>query len=123
MITIKHFLDTPQKQDAERIWVEPIGCTKDLREWCRIDHVLTHLGPPVELWKWYEEHPDGYEFFRSKYHEHLSRSPYRAALQALAGAAMKEDFTLLHQSDDSEHNTATALYDFLIELQAYCSPE
>jgi uncharacterized protein YeaO (DUF488 family) len=123
MITIKPFLDKPARDDGQRIWVEPIGCTKDLREWCLIDHVLPHLGPPMELWRWFEEHPDGYEFFRAKYHEHLSRSAYRAALQALAGAAMKEDFTLVHQCDDSEHNTATAMYDFLIELQAYCRPE
>ena len=123
MITIKHFLDRPEPGDGQRIWVEPIGCTKDLRQWCKIVHVLPHLGPPAELWRWYAEHPDGYDFFRAKYHEHLQRSPYRAALQALAGAAMREDFALLHEGDDPQRNTATALYDFLIELQAYCPPE
>ena len=116
-------LDPVEREDGQRIWIEPIGLTKDLTQWCSIHHVLTHLGPPLELWNWYEEHPDGYEYFRGRYHDHLGKGPYRAALQALARAALNEDFTLVHQGDDSEHNTATALYEFLIELQAYKSPE
>ena len=41
----------------------------------------------------------------------------------LATAALKEDLTLLHQGDDPNRNSATALYEFLTELQAYCKPE
>ena len=84
MIKIKHLLEPVEKDDGQRLWVEPIGLTRDLQQWCRIDHVLTHLGPPRELWDWFEEHPDGYEHFRGVYHEHLSRSPYKEALQELA---------------------------------------
>ena len=40
---------------------------------------------------------DGYDFFRAKYHEALKVSPYRKALQELAGAATRENVTLLHQ--------------------------
>jgi uncharacterized protein YeaO (DUF488 family) len=123
MIRIKHLLDPVEHADGQRIWVEPIGLTKDLSQWCAIHHVLTHLGPPMELWNWYEDHGDGYEYFRARYHEHLGKGPYRAALHALARAALNEDFTLVHQGEDLEHNTATALYEFLIELQAYKSPE
>ena len=61
--------------------------------------------------------------FRGRYHEWLRKSPYRPALQQLACAAVKENITLLHQSDDAEHNSATALYEFLTELEAYCRPE
>jgi uncharacterized protein YeaO (DUF488 family) len=81
------------------------------------------LGPPIALWRWFQDHPDGYEYFRGKYHEFLSRTQRRKALMHLAAAAMNEDFTLLHQGDDPEHNSATALYEFLTELQAYCQPE
>ena len=123
MITIKHFADPVEKTDGQRIWVEPVGLTRDMREWCRVDHVLCHLGPPAELAKWLDEHPDGYDYFRAKYHEHLGRSPYKPALQQLAWAGMRENFTLLHQSDDPQQNTATALYEFLIELSAYCPPD
>lgn len=105
------------------MWVEPIGLTKDLREWCRIDHVLTHLGPPKAAWQVLENHPDAYDFFRARYHEFLGKSQYKPALQALATAGLREDFTLVHQSEDPEHNSATALRDFITELEAYSKPE
>jgi uncharacterized protein YeaO (DUF488 family) len=120
MIKVKNFLEDVEDGDGQRIWVEPLGLTRDLRDWCKVAHVLTHLGPPRELWNWFEEHPDGYDYFRGKYHEHLGKGPYRSALQALANASLKEDFTLLHQGDDAAHNTGTALFEFLSELGAYC---
>src|SRR3954453_13070254 len=77
MIKVKHFLDPVEKDDGQRIWVEPCGLVKDLRTWCKVDHVLPHLGPPKALADWLEEHPDGYEYFRARYHECLERSPYK----------------------------------------------
>lgn len=123
MIKIKHLLDTVEPDDGQRISVEPINLTLDLREWCRVDHVLCHLGPPRKVWHWFEEHPDGYDYFRAEYHEALSKSAYKPALQQLACAGMRETFTLLHQGDDPGHNSATALQEFLSELEAYCTPE
>ncbi|HZK81859.1 MAG TPA: DUF488 family protein [Humisphaera sp.] len=123
MIKVKHFLEAAETSDGQRIWAEPVGLTKDLCEWCRVDHVLSHLGPPRELWDWFLEHPDGYEYFRGAYHEHLSKEPFRSALLQLACAAMKEDFTLVFQGDDPQQNTATALYEFISELEAYCPRE
>ena len=123
MIRIKHLLDAAEKDDKERIWVEPIGLTKDLQEWCYVTQVLSNLGPPVELWRWFQDHPEGYDYFRGKYHEHLSRGRRRKVLMHLAAAALQEDFTLIHQGDDPNHNSATALYEYLTELQAYTQPE
>ncbi|HZL37464.1 MAG TPA: DUF488 family protein [Tepidisphaeraceae bacterium] len=123
MIKIKNMFDAVEAGDGERMWTEPIGLTRDLCEWCKVDHVLPHLGPPKKLWEWFDEHPDGYDYFRACYHESLGKGPYRKALQQLACAAMREDFTLLHQGNDAEHNTATALYEFLCELEAYCPDE
>ena len=123
MIKVKHVLEAVEQSDGQRIWVEPIGLTKDLREWCRVDHVLPHLGPPIKAWKILEEHPDAYDYFRACYHEALRRSPYKSALQQLACASRSETFTLLHQSDDGDHNSAAALHDYLTELEAYCRPE
>ena len=52
MIKLKHFMEPVEEDDGKRLWIEPINLTKDLVEWCRIDHVLPHLGPPVKLWEW-----------------------------------------------------------------------
>ena len=123
MIKVKHLLEAVEESDGQRLWVEPIGLTKDLREWCRVDHVLPHLGPPMKAWKVLDEHPDAYDFFRAQYHEQLKKSPYRAALQSLAVASRAETFTLVHASDDADHNSASALHEFLSELEAHIKPE
>ncbi|HWP41447.1 MAG TPA: DUF488 family protein [Tepidisphaeraceae bacterium] len=119
MIKIKHLLDAVESDDGQRLWVEPIGVTADLRQWCAIDHVLSQIGPPINLWLWFQQHPDGYEYFRAKYHEFLSHENRRQVMMELAAAALQQDFTLVHQGDDPQHNSATALYEFLTELQAY----
>lgn len=123
MIRVKHFLDSVEGDDGHRLWVEPLGLTRDLQQMCQVHHVLSHLGPPMKLWQWFQQHPDGYDYFRGKYHEHLAASPQIEALQELANAAMKEEFTLLHQGDDPGRNTAVALHEFIVELQAYLPSE
>src|SRR5688572_23893744 len=120
MLKVKHFMDAVEPDDGCRVWVEPMGLTRDLRGWCDVHVVLSRFGPPRELWDWFEERgggADAYEFFRGAYHLHLSRRPDRQSLQELARRAMHADFTLLHQAEDPEHNTATALYEFVTELQ------
>ena len=123
MIKIKHLMDDLETDDGQRLWIESVGLTRDLREWCMIDHVLPHLGPAVDLVEWFEQHPDGYDFFRAQYHDALAHSPYRMALQNLAKAAGHENFTLVHTGEDPQHNTATALYDFLSELASWSTQE
>lgn len=123
MIRIKHFMDAVEPDDGPRAWVEPLGLTRDLRRWCAIDAVLPVLGPPRDLWEWFDQHPLAYEVFRGCYHEYLDRSGLRPALWKLARIALTEDVTLLHQGTDPQRNTATALYEYLNELRAYCTPE
>jgi uncharacterized protein YeaO (DUF488 family) len=123
MIKIKHFMEAKEADDGERLWVESVNLTKDLIEWCSVDHVLVHLGPPAELVEWFEEHPDGYDYFRGNYHEYLTKNGLRKPLWQLARAGLNENFTLLHQGSDAEHNTATALYEYLNELSAHLSGE
>ena len=67
--------------------------------------------------------PRWLRIFSGLYHEDLSKGPFRTALLQLACAAMKEDFTLVFQGDDPQQNTATALYEFISELEAYCPRE
>ena len=121
MIKVKHMFDRVEADDGARVWVEPVGLTKDLQEWCAVNWVLPHLGPPPEVWNWFERHPDGYEYFRALYHAWLDRSPLKAALQQLAVYSMNVNCTLIHAGDDLVHNSASALAEFVIGLAA-CSP-
>ncbi|HSU67872.1 MAG TPA: DUF488 family protein [Tepidisphaeraceae bacterium] len=123
MIKVKHFMEAAEEDDGLRMWVEPIGLAKDLQGWCNVNHVMPHLGPPRDVWEWFDSHPDEYEAFRGQYHECLSHSHYKPALQKLACASMRENFTLLHGGDDPDHNCATALREYIVELEAYCPPE
>src|SRR5258706_3046029 len=123
MIKVKHFMHAREPDDGNRIWVEPVGLATNLAEWCAVDYAMPLLGPPIKLREWFEDHPGGYDFFRSCYHEALLSGPYVEALKQLASAAAHENFTLLHSGDDPLKNCAMALYEFLSELQAYCPPE
>ena len=123
MFLIKHLMDRVERGDGQRLWIEPIGLTRDLREWCRVDYLMPSLSPERHLWNWFQRHPDGYEYFRGIYHVTLNHGMTRKLADELAWAAIETNFTLLHQSDDPAHNSATALYEYLTELQAYCPPE
>jgi uncharacterized protein YeaO (DUF488 family) len=123
MFKVKHFMDGVEGDDGMRLWIEPIGLTRDLREMCRVGYVIPGFGPPRDLWLWFDAHPDGYEYFRGKYHEHLDRSDLRPLMLELAAKATVQNVTLLHQGSDPELNTAMALYEYLSELQAHCPPD
>ena len=123
MIKVKHLMEPVEPDDGARFWVEPFGLTRDLREWCAVGAVLPHLGPPCEVWQWFDRHPLAYEMFRGCYHEHLAHGGMTSALDQLARAGAAHNFTLLHQADDPEHNTATALFEFLIQRQEWCAAE
>lgn len=119
MFKVKHFLEAVEGDDGHRFWVEPIGVTRDLREMCKIDQVMDHVGPPRALWEWFEEHPQGYEYFRARYHGALESGPHRQALEQLVKLAQHGNVTLLHQGDNPNENTAAALHEFLSEMRAY----
>ncbi|MDB5297208.1 MAG: hypothetical protein JWO31_3191 [Phycisphaerales bacterium] len=123
MIKVKHLMDEAEQDDGQRLWVEATGLTRDLREWCKVDHVLTHLGPSAKLSDWFERHPDGFDYFRGQYHEALAESPYKVALQHLAKAAGTENFTLLHTGESADQNAAVALHEFLNELGAWSTSQ
>lgn len=123
MIKAKHLLDAVEEDDGCRIWIEAIGLTRDLCEWCDVTCSWPHLGPPLELWEWFQDHPDGYEYFRGAYHEYLSHGPYLSALGHIAQHSASQNFTLLHQGDDPANNSAVALFEFLSELSSYCQPD
>ena len=123
MFTVKHLMDPAAETDGQRLYVEAGGLTKDLTDWCHVDHVVCHLGPPRELSIWFEDHPQGYEYFRGKYHEALANGPYTQVLQQLACDGLQRNFTLLHLSENPAENSATALYEFISELEAHCPPK
>ncbi len=123
MIQVKQLFDAVEQTDGLRLWVEPVKLTLDLMDWCRVDQLATQWGPSTELTRWFETHPQGYEYFRAKYHDSLSRGPHRAMMLQLVARSRRQNITLLHQGDDPLQNTATALHEYLAELDAYVPPD
>jgi uncharacterized protein YeaO (DUF488 family) len=123
MIKVKHFMDTVEIDDGQRIWVEPIGLTTDLCVWCEVDKVLPYLGPLKRDWTWFGDKPERWEAFRGRYHDQLARGRYIAALVELARRGLRQNYTLLHQGQHPIANTAEALAQFIHELEAYVTPE
>ena len=118
MIFVKHLFDVPQAQDGERIWIDSIGLTRDLIEWCQIAHVMTNLGPSKETAAWFEEHPAGFDFFEAEYLEELRSSPSIISMRGLAAASTNKSFTLVHHGHHPVENSATVLGTFLLDLAA-----
>ncbi|HQY88068.1 MAG TPA: DUF488 family protein [Tepidisphaeraceae bacterium] len=106
-------MDSVDNEDGPRLFVDRSGLTRDLTEWCAVDHVLANVAPPKALVRWFERHPSEYAHFRAMYHDFLRKSRYRPSLGELAGAAVVDNYTLLHVGDDPEFNSAVALAEFL----------
>ena len=123
MIKVKQLFDEVEDDDGHRLWIEPIGLTTDLREWCKVDGTLQAFSPPKKLWFWFDEHPDDYDYFRAQYHELLAQEPTRSELLKLVAASRRDTFTLLHQGGNPSENSGSALHEFLNELDAYVPPE
>jgi uncharacterized protein YeaO (DUF488 family) len=123
MIQIKSLFDAADASDGLRLWVGAVALTRDLTEWCRVDRWLKEGAPPVELARWFEEHPGGWEYFRAKHHEALDQGGSLDALRRLSRKGIDENITLLHAESNPSQNTAVSLYEYLVELQAYCSDD
>lgn len=120
MIKVKNLFDAVEPDDGVRLFLEPSGLTRDLREWCVVHHVLGNVAPPGRLAEYLEPAPaDRYDAFRGQYHEWLSESQFLPALDELARATRDENYTLLHTGEDPEHNVAGAFADFLAERQGW----
>jgi uncharacterized protein YeaO (DUF488 family) len=119
MIRIKHLFDPVDKGDGERIWIEPVGLTRDFVEWFNIAHVMSNLGPSKEIAEWFEQHPACFDFFEDQYLTELQSSQYITSLRGLAVASLSQTFTLIYQGDKPNENSAIVLSNFLAELAAH----
>ena len=119
MVSVKHFLDTIEPEDGQRIWVEPIGLTHELKDWCQVSSILSHLGPPRAIWDWFSEHPDGYDFSRIRYHAlgtDLTGSRFSSLPATPSGRTTRCSTRAMIPST----RPRSAAIEFLAELEAYC---
>jgi uncharacterized protein YeaO (DUF488 family) len=123
MIKVKYLLDPVDPDDGQRIWVERYGLTKDLQEWCQVDHVITEVAPSPALLYHLERDPDGFHVFRKAYASELHNSAWRDPLEKLALASRSGNLTLVHTSNDVDRNGAVALCQYLNEIAVSLLPD
>lgn len=111
MIQLERVYDVPGSQDGTRFLVErlwPRGVKKtslQIKEW------LKDAGPSTELRKWFSHDPAKWDEFRRRYFAELKANP--EAWQPIVEAARKGTVILIYSSQDTEHNNAVALKEFL----------
>jgi uncharacterized protein YeaO (DUF488 family) len=115
MIRIKRTYDPAARTDGRRFLVErlwPRGMKKEslvMEEW------LKEVAPSTELRKWFGHQPERWAEFQRRYKEELRGNP--DAWKVLLDASKKGTVTLLYSAQDTEHNGAIVLRDFLMSRQ------
>lgn len=91
---------------VERLW--PRGVRKEA---LTMDGWLKDVAPSTELRRWFGHDPAKWDEFRRRYAAELDEKP--DAWQPLLEAAQRGEVTLLYSSQDTEHNAALALREYL----------
>lgn len=92
---------------VDRVW--PRGMTK---EHAHADLWLKEAAPSTELRKWFSHDPAKWKEFKSRYFSELDEHP--DAVKALLDKAENKQLTLLFSAQDTEHNQAVALREYLL---------
>jgi uncharacterized protein YeaO (DUF488 family) len=113
-VAIKRVYEPPARKDGARILVDRLWPRGLSKERAAVDQWLRDLAPSNELRRWYHEHLDHWQTFRSKYLKELAQPEYEDALRQLYELARKKKrLTLLFASKNETHNNAAVLKELL----------
>lgn len=113
-LQLKRVYEPPSEEDGSRFFIErlwPRGTTKAAlanAQW------LKDVAPSAELRQWFHHDPERWDEFRRRYFVELKHR--HETLAPILDAAHRGTVTLLYSSQDSEHNNAVALREFLQHL-------
>ena len=95
----------------DRLW--PRGLSK--RD-ARVDFWAKSIAPSHELRRWYQHDPPKWEQFRRRYFAELDASPDGVA--ELRARLRGKTATLVFASKEEQRNNATALREYLLDLES-----
>ncbi len=110
-IRTKRVYDAASEDDGFRVLVDrlwPRGLTKGR---VGADAWMKELAPSTELRKWFKHETPKWTEFKRRYFRELDQKP--DALEELRQVIEKTTVTLLFSAQDTEHNQAVALKEFL----------
>ena len=115
MFKLKRAYNDPEASDGlrylvDRIW--PRGVKKDA---LKLDGWIKDVAPSSELRRWFGHDPQKWAEFRKRYFAELDKKP--EAWRPLLDAGRKGTVTLVYSAQDSQHNNAVALAEYLRRKQ------
>jgi uncharacterized protein YeaO (DUF488 family) len=111
MIALKRAYDSVSRTDGKRFLVERLWPRGVSRAKLHVDAWLKEVGPTTELRRWFSHDPTKWSEFRRRYFRELDSRP--EAWQPILSAAWHGRVTLVYSSQDTEHNNAVALQQYL----------
>ena len=111
-VRLKRVYEPPETEDGYRILVERLWPRGISKEHAKVDLWVKDAGASSGLRTWFGHDPAKWEEFREKYFEEIRSRP--AVIRQLREAIHShEKVTFLFAANDTEHNNALALKEFL----------
>lgn len=111
MFLAQRVYDKHQPRRGKRFLVERLWPRGIRKEDLKMDGWLKEVAPSTELRQWFNHDPAKWIDFCRRYFAELDRVP--EAWQPLIDAARTGDVILLYSAQDTEHNNAVALKQYL----------
>jgi uncharacterized protein YeaO (DUF488 family) len=116
MIRIKRTYEPTARGDGRRILVERLWPRGMKKENLEADAWMKDVAPSTELRKWFDHRAERWEKFRQRYRDELDANS--GAWEPILAAAGRGTVTLLYSAQDTVHNGAVVLREYLMERTA-----
>ena len=113
MIRIKRTYEPRARGDGRRVLVERLWPRGMKKEALAADAWMKDVAPSTELRKWFDHRVERWEEFRRRYRKELNEN--RGAWEPILDVAGRGTATLLYSAQDTLHNGAVVLRDYLLE--------
>ena len=116
MLQIKRTYEPPARGDGRRILVERLWPRGMKKESLEADAWMKEVAPSTELRKWFDHRVERWEKFQQRYRDELDAKS--DAWEPILDAVRRGTVTLLYSADDTVHNGAVVLREYLVERAA-----
>lgn len=113
-IELKRVYEPASPEDGYRVLVDRLWPRGISKEEARLDEWAKALAPSDDLRKWFHQHPEHRDEFRTRYFAELEM--HDGELRRLASIAKTRKVTLLYSSKNEDFNNATVLKERLMSL-------
>lgn len=116
IFAFRRVYDEPAPDDGVRVLVDHLWPRGLSLEKARVDLWLKNIAPGEALYRWYGFRVKRWEEFRLRYREELQGKPELTRRILSLGQGGK--ITLVSSAQDTEHNGARVLVEYLREIEA-----